>query len=57
MVIEATELPKTPNARVWRAKLAPRTRLVHLQDRFRVVSYSSDHEISNLRTFTFRKGA
>ncbi len=31
--------------------------LVHLQDRFRVVSYSSDHEISNLRTFTFRKGA
>jgi hypothetical protein len=31
--------------------------LVHLQYRFRVVSYSSGHEISNLRTFTFGKGA
>ena len=31
--------------------------LVHLQYRFRVVSYSSDHEISNLRTFAFGKGA
>jgi aryl-alcohol dehydrogenase-like predicted oxidoreductase len=31
-------------------------RLVHLHYRFRVVSYSSGHEISNLRTFTFGKG-
>jgi hypothetical protein len=31
--------------------------LVHLQYRFRVVSYSSGHEISNLRTLTFGKGA
>src|SRR3712207_1961503 len=29
--------------------------LVHLQYRFRVVSYSSGHENSNLRTFTFGK--
>src|SRR5215216_2658316 len=32
-------------------------RLVHLHYRFRVVSYSSGHEISDLRTFTFGKGA
>jgi Methylenetetrahydrofolate reductase len=31
--------------------------LVHLQYRFRVVSYSSGHENSNLRTLTFGKGA
>jgi hypothetical protein len=31
--------------------------LVHLQYRFRVVSYSSGYENSNLRTFTFGKGA
>jgi hypothetical protein len=36
---------------------ALRRLLVHLQYRFRVVSYSSGHEISNLRTFTFGKGA
>jgi hypothetical protein len=31
--------------------------LVHLQYRFRIVSYSSGHENSNLRTLTFGKGA
>jgi hypothetical protein len=31
--------------------------LVHLQYRFRVVSYSSGHENSNFRTFAFGKGA
>ena len=36
---------------------APFEPLVHLQYRFRVVSYSSGHEISNLRTFAFGKGA
>ena len=28
--------------------------LVHLQDRFRVVSYSSNHETSDLRTYTLK---
>jgi hypothetical protein len=32
-------------------------RLVHLQYRFRVVSYSSGHENSDLCTFAFEKGA
>src|SRR5918995_243755 len=31
--------------------------LVHLQNRFRVVSYSGRHENSNLRTFVFRRRA
>jgi hypothetical protein len=31
--------------------------LVHLQYRFRVVSYSSGHENSDLCTFAFGKGA
>lgn len=31
--------------------------LVHLQDRFRVVSYSKHHENSNLCTFVLRRGA
>ena len=33
------------------------TFLVHLQDRFRVASYSKVHENSNLCTFVLRRGA
>src|SRR5215207_9838091 len=47
-----------PNSRLERCSAPFRTvSLVHLHYRFRVVSYSSGHEISNLRTFTFGKGA
>ena len=38
-------------------KLGTLYELVHLQYRFRVVSYSSGHENSDLCTFAFEKGA
>jgi hypothetical protein len=31
--------------------------LVHIQDRFRVMSYGNEHETSYLRTYAFRRGA
>jgi hypothetical protein len=37
--------------------IAPIRALVHLQDRFRVASYSKVHENSNLCTFVLRRGA
>ncbi len=39
---------------LWGARLRD---LVHLQDRFRVASYSKHHENSNLCTFVLRRGA
>ncbi len=38
------------------APLYERNDLVHIQDRFRVMSYGNDHETSHLRTYAFRRG-